>query len=303
MKITVMGLGSVALADALALARLHTVVVTGQPKARLQAIAAGRYPLVDPALQGYLATQTLDLHTQADAAMALRGAEVVLIAQPLTINPESGRADTAELDAAVAMAVRHAPDAIVAIRSAVPVGHTETCRRAHPGATLVAAPEFSDPDRPLGDILAPALILVGDRGAAGARLASVLASAAMTQGFAIRQTGATEAEAARHLSLVLQAARTAYFSELDSYALAMDLQARSIIDGVCLDPRVGTHQANPSFGPGGPLLTLAEAAVAELADEMALHLLPCTPRAREVRLDFLGQQNTAGSPRNVGFHT
>lgn len=301
MKIAVMGLGAVALADALGLARGHEVTITGQPGPRFDAVASGRYPIDDPALAGYLSAHRLTLRAEADPARALTGAEVVLVGVPLAIDPVQGRADTAELDADIALAVRHAPGAIIAVRSAVPVGHTARLRAAHPGADILVAPEFSEPETPLSDILAPSLILVGDRGESGARLASVLASAALAPGFAIRQTGAPEAEAARHLSLILQAARITYFNELDSYALAKDLDARSIIEGVCLDPRVGTHQANPCFGPGGPLLALAEAAVADLAGDLPLHLLPNTARARDVRLDFLQDRINATKPRRVYF--
>lgn len=299
MNVTVIGLGSVALADALALARRHRVTVTGPDPDRLAAVAAGRYPLDDPDLAGYLARHAPRLAVAADLGQALAGAGAVLIATPLPLGPDGAGPDTAELDAAVAAAVAGAPGALVVIRSAVPVGHTDRLRARHPGARIVVAPECADPAAPLGGVLHPDLILIGDRGADGAQAAALLADAALRPGPTIRYLEPAEAEAARHLSLLMQAARLAFFGELDSYALAEGLDAAAIIEGVCLDPRVGRHQANPCFGPGGPLLALAEAALADLAGDLALHVLPAIAPARERRLDFLADRIRAAEPARV----
>lgn len=155
MKINGLELGSVALADALALARVHRVVLTGQAGTRLDAIARGQYPLVDPALDGYLQAHRLSLPVEPEAGRALHGADFVLVADPLPIGADTGKPMTAELDAAIATAVQQAPGAVIMVRSAVPVGHTDARRRAYPQARIVVAPEFSEPETPLSSLLAP----------------------------------------------------------------------------------------------------------------------------------------------------
>lgn len=200
MKITIIGLGCVAVADALALARNHEVVLTGPVPDRVEAINSGQYGLRDPLLADYLAENTLNLRAMLDTSEALAGADMVLVSTPLTRDPVTGCPDLVELDTRVEFVARNLPAAPIVVRSAVPVGYCESRRIELKGAKIVYAPEFCHEGQMLSDILYPEFLIVGDRYALGQRVLGMLKSAAVRTDMPIHQMDLTEAERIRQFS-------------------------------------------------------------------------------------------------------
>ncbi|GAB4264803.1 MAG: nucleotide sugar dehydrogenase [Pararhodobacter sp.] len=302
MRIAVIGLGLVALGDALALARQHEVVMTGPVPERVDAINAGRYPLEDPALAPYLRRHPLRLSATLDTRAALKGAAMVLISSPLSLDPATGAYQTVELESRIEMACRLCPGVPIVIRSAVPIGFTERMRTLLEAETVIFAPEFTREGQTLHDALHPRFLIVGDRGAMGARVSAILLGAAMRPGVPVKLMGATEAEAVKHFSQAYLAARVTYFNELDSYALAQNLDAKQVIDGVCLDPRIGSYSNNPCFGYGGYRLPRSAQFLTDTLGKVPAHVVPTLARANETRLAMLTQQVLERAARRIGLY-
>lgn len=302
MKIAIIGLGGVALADALALARTHEVVMTGPVPDRVEAINTGAFDLCDPALAPYLARYPLRLSASLHTDAALDGADAVIVAPPLSFDPETGAAQLAELDSRIEMAARRRPGALIVVRSAVPVGYC-AARRAETGSPrIVYAPEFAREGHRLSAVLHPQFLIVGDRGAAGKKALALLAEAALSDAIPTRAIGPAEAELTRHLSTLFQAARLAYFNELDSYALHHGLDARQIIDGVSLDPRIGPHANNPCFGYSSRSLPLSVNMLAPHLDPARTPLLASLETAHSARAQALTHQIVQRAPGVVAFY-
>ncbi|MCL4676768.1 MAG: UDP-glucose 6-dehydrogenase [Pararhodobacter sp.] len=303
MKIAVIGLGVVALSDALALARSHQVVATGPVPDRVEAINAGDYPLSDPAVAEYVARHALSLRATLDTAEAMDGADLILISAPMTMDPETGSLRTEELESRIEFAHRRCPGVPIVIRSVVPIGFTERMRQALHSSAILYAPEFRRETQALEDALNPKFLIVGDRGALGSRVGAVLLSAALRPGVQLRLMGATEAEAVKHFSQAYQAARVAYFNELDSYALAKGLNARQVIDGVCLDPRIGAYANNPCFGYGGERIPRSVKHLAEAFGGVSTNILPTVARADKARVALLASKVLERAPRRIGVYS
>jgi UDPglucose 6-dehydrogenase len=205
MKIAIIGLGTVAMADALALGRCHDVVLTGPVPDRVDAINAGEYGLHDPCLPDYLRAHRVQVRATLDTRAALDGAGMVFISAPLALDLVSGKLQTVELESRIELAARLLPHVPIVIRSAVPIGFTEAQRHALGGAKLVYAPEFSRTGRPLADLLEARYLIVGESGHLGAQVGQVLASAAWAEGMEICQMVPSDAEATRHLSTLIEA--------------------------------------------------------------------------------------------------
>lgn len=302
MKIVIIGLGRVAMADALAFARMHEVVMTGPVPDRVEAINRGDYGLSDPGLADYLAAHSLNLRAELDTRAALAEADFVFIATPISQNPETGSARLFELDTRIEFAARHRPHAPIVVRSAVPVGYCEAQRVALKGAKIVYAPEFCREGHMLSDLLNPRFLIVGDRHALGCCVLGLLKTAALREDIPARQMGLTEAELTRHLSTLFQAARVSYFNELDSYALHHGLNARQIIDGISLDPRIGAIANNPCFGYGHQTLPLSTRILGAPLDESQTPIIACLDKAHSARVDVLAQQISAQRPATVGIY-
>ncbi len=302
MKIAVIGLGRVAMASALALARHHEVVMTGPLPDRVQAINSGTYGLSDPALDDYRQRHRLDLRAVPDMDEAISAADMIFVCTPRSSDPVIGAAGLAELENRIAFAAEHAASAPIVLRSAVPVGFCASMQERVPGARIVHAPEFCREGHMLSDILHPKFLIVGERGDAGRRVLDVLEEAALCRDIPTRQMGATEAEMTRHLSTLLRAARISYFNELDSYALHHGLDAAQIIDGVCLDPRIGRHVANPCFGFAHHGMSLSAQSLPGLLDPQRTPLLAALEGAETARTDMLVKKITEGRPDAVGLY-
>ncbi|MCB1407855.1 MAG: UDP-glucose 6-dehydrogenase [Rhodobacteraceae bacterium] len=303
MKIAVIGLGIVALSDALALARKHEVVATGPVPDRVAAINAGDYLLGDPLVADYCTRNTVSLRATLDTAEALEGAGLILISAPLTIDADTGAFHTEELESRVEFAHRRCPGVPIVIRSVVPIGFTKRMRAAFGSTMILYAPEFLREAHSLQDALNPRFLIVGDRGALGARVGAVLLDATEQPGVTLRQMGASEAEAVKHFSQAYLAARVAYFNELDSYALAKGLNARQVIDGVCHDPRIGTYANNPCFGYGGERVPRSVRHLAETCGGISANVLPTVARAAKARVALLASKVLERAPRRIGVYS
>lgn len=302
MRIAIIGLGLVATSDALVLARQHDVVMTGPVPDRVDAINAGSYPLDDPALAEYTARHDLRLRATLDTADALAGADMVLISSPLALHPETGNYETVELESRIEMAYRMCPGVPIVIRSAVPIGFTLRMRAELDARSILYAPEFLSEGRALSDALKPDVIVVGDRGAFGSKVSAVFVAALEKPGVPVRLVGPSEAEAVKHFSQAYLAARVAFFNELDSYALTNGLDARQVIDGVCLDPRIGTFANNPCFGFGGFRLPRSTEALSKSFGGIPAHVVPTVARAGEARLSVLTAKILERGASRIGVY-
>jgi UDPglucose 6-dehydrogenase len=227
---------------------------------------------------------------------------MVLISSPLSLDPETGDYLTVELESRIEFAYRQCPGVPIVIRSAVPIGFTEKMRVQLRAQSVISAPEFTREGQTLDDALHPRFVIVGDRGPLGSRVSAVLLGAALKPGVPVKLMGATEAEAVKHFSQAYLAARVAYFNELDSYALAKNLNARQVIDGVCLDPRIGRFANNPCFGYGGHRLPRSAQLLSRSFGGVPAHVVPTVSRANETRLAVLTDKVLQRAAGRIGVY-
>jgi UDPglucose 6-dehydrogenase len=250
-RIAVVGAGYVGVANALLLAQHHAVTVVDINPQRVAQLQARHSPVADALADEFLQRPDLRLHATTDAATALASADVVFIATPTDYDPVTNAFDTKSVEAVVAQALAAHPSSTLVIKSTVPVGFTQRLRQQHGSDRIVFSPEFLREGQALADNLHPSRIVVGDRGPRGQLVADLLRQGAHKADVPVLLTNPTEAEAIKLFANTYLAMRVAFFNELDSYAATHGLDTRQIIDGVCLDPRVGRGYNNPSFGYGG----------------------------------------------------
>ncbi len=251
MKIAIAGLGYVGLSNAILLARQHTVVAVDISTERVDALNAGRAPIVDALCQEYLASGTLWLRATTDATDAYHDADYVFIATPTNYDEATNAFDTSSIETVIAQVLAVNDSAIMVIKSTVPVGYTERVR-AHFGCDrILFSPEFLREGRALEDNLYPSRIVVSEVSARGAALADLLRRAALIEDVPVLLTNPTEAEAIKLFANTYLASRVSLFNEADTLAMQLGLDAEEIIGGLCLDSRIGSGYNNPSFGYGG----------------------------------------------------